>query len=48
MKILPLFAGIALALLIAGPVAAKSPNVADPDAPRSLPAEGSDAARWAG
>lgn len=46
MKILPLFAGIALALLIAGPAAAKSPNVTAPDAPRSLPAEGPVSVSW--
>lgn len=46
MKILPLFAGLALALLIAGPVAAKTRNVTDPDAPRSLPAEGPVSVSW--
>lgn len=46
MKIVPLFAGIALALLIAGPVAAKSRNVTDPDAPRSLSTEGPVSVSW--
>ena len=46
MKTSSLFAGILLALFLAGPVAAKSRNVTDPDAPRSLPAEGSVSVDW--
>ncbi|MGH8060738.1 MAG: DUF3016 domain-containing protein [Pseudoxanthomonas sp.] len=51
MKLAPLlsgtvFAGIVLALLVAGPVAAKSRNVTDADAPRSLPAEGPVSVDW--
>lgn len=46
MKATPLFAGILLALFIAGPVTAKSRNVTDPDAPRSLPAEGPVSVDW--
>lgn len=50
MKLAPLstgiFAAIALALLVAGPVAAKSRNVTDADAPRSLPAEGPVSIDW--
>jgi hypothetical protein len=46
MKTSSLFAGILLALFIAGPVAAKSRNVTDPDAPRSLPAEGPVSVDW--
>jgi hypothetical protein len=46
MKTSSLFAGILLALFLAGPVAAKSRNVTDPDAPRSLPAEGPVSVDW--
>lgn len=51
MKFAPLlpgtvFAGIALALLVAGPVVAKPRNVTDADAPRSLPAEGPVSIDW--
>ena len=46
MKLASLFAGIALALLVAGPVASKSRNVTDADAPRSLPAEGPVSVDW--
>ena len=51
MKLAPLlsgtvFAGIVLALLVAGPVASKSRNVTDADAPRSLPAEGPVSVDW--
>ena len=51
MKLAPLlpgtvFAGIALALLVAGPVVAKPRNVTDADAPRSLPAEGPVSIDW--
>ena len=46
MKLTHLFAGIALALLVAGPVSAKPRNVTDADAPRSLPAEGQVSVDW--
>ncbi|MET0654813.1 MAG: DUF3016 domain-containing protein [Pseudoxanthomonas sp.] len=46
MKTSSLIAGILLALAVAGPVAAKSRNVTDPDAPRSLPAEGRVSVDW--
>lgn len=46
MKTSPLFAGLALALFLAGPVAAKSRMVTDPDAPRSVPAEGAVSVDW--
>ncbi|MEO8364800.1 MAG: DUF3016 domain-containing protein [Pseudoxanthomonas sp.] len=46
MKLAPLFAGIMLALLVAGPVSARSRNVTDADAPRSLPAEGPVSIDW--
>jgi DUF3016 family protein len=46
MKTSSLFAGIVLALFIAGPVTAKPRTVTDPDAPRSLPAEGPVQVDW--
>lgn len=46
MKVLHLLAGIGLALLITGPVAAKSRLVTDPDAPRSVPANGPVSVDW--
>jgi len=46
MKKTSLFAGILLTLLVAGPVDAKTRNVTDPDAPRSLPAEGPVQVDW--
>ncbi|MEP6906671.1 MAG: DUF3016 domain-containing protein [Pseudoxanthomonas sp.] len=46
MKIFPLLAGIVLAVLLAGPVNAKTRMVTDPDAPRSLPAEGPVSVDW--
>ena len=46
MKIPSLIAGLALACLLAGPLAAKSRNVTDADAPRSLPAEGPVSVSW--
>ena len=46
MKAFHLFAGIALALVLAAPVAAKSRTVTDPDAPRSLPANGPVSVDW--
>jgi hypothetical protein len=46
MKFAPLFAATALALLVAGPIAAKPRNVTDADAPRSLPAEGPVSVDW--
>ena len=46
MKLSPLFAGLSLALLLAGPVAAKSRTVTDPDAPRALAADGPVSVDW--
>ena len=46
MKIQSLFAALLLALLASSPVAARSANVTDPDAPRSLPAAGPVGVSW--
>ena len=46
MKIQSLLATLVLALVVAGPVGAKSANVTDPDAPRSLPASGPVSVSW--
>lgn len=46
MKIQSLFAALVLALSAAGPVAARSTHVTDPDAPRSLPATGPVGVSW--
>ena len=46
MKLTSLFAGIALALLVAGPVASRTRNVTDTDAPRSLSTAGPVSVDW--
>ena len=46
MKMFPVLAGIALALWLSGPVAAKPRMVTDPDAPRSLPVDGAVQVDW--
>ncbi len=46
MKTSPLLTGLALALFLAGPVTAKPRMVTDPDAPRSVPAEGAVSVDW--
>ncbi len=46
MKTFPLLAGLVLALFLTAPVVAKSRLVTDPDAPRSLPANGPVSVDW--
>lgn len=46
MKLMNTVAVILLVCLVAGPVTAKSRNVTDPDAPRSLPAGGPVSVDW--
>ncbi|MEO6104487.1 MAG: DUF3016 domain-containing protein [Pseudoxanthomonas sp.] len=46
MKFAPLFAGLALALLVAGPVIGKSRNVTDADAPRSVATQSGVSIDW--